>query len=103
MLRKRERAGKSGRPDAGSPDRGGAHERFRDFFRYARQDEQELSGGADGVERVEVQSVACDVRASPGSEFSYAIRGRWDEDTRAGNKPAGRAMAHRLRAGCRLP
>jgi hypothetical protein len=74
--------GKSGRPDAGSPDRGGAHERFRDFFRYARQDEQELTGGADGVERVEVQSVACDVRASPGSEFSYAIRGRWDEDTK---------------------
>jgi hypothetical protein len=74
--------GKSGRPEAGNPESGRSGERFRDFFRYARRDEQELSGGADGVERVEVESVACDIRASPGSAFGYAIRGRWDEDTR---------------------
>ncbi len=68
---------RGGRPGASSSDF-----RFHDFFRYARRDEEELSGGAEGIERLVIESVACDISARVGSEFSYAIRGRWDDESK---------------------
>lgn len=49
------------------------------MFRFARREERELSGDADGVERVVVSCPTCDVSASPGGRFSYVVRGRWDD------------------------
>ncbi len=74
---KQSERGKSGDWENGDPDF-----RIKDFFRYARRDEEELSGSAQGLERIEIESVACDIRARPGAAFSYVVRGRWDESSR---------------------
>lgn len=79
----RDSAGASGgRPRRGSSEPRDSDFRFKDFFRYARRDEVELSGDAEGIERVTIDSQACDIRAKAGAGFSYAIRGRWDEGSR---------------------
>lgn len=51
------------------------------MFRFARSEEKELSGTAEDVERVEIESISCDLKTEPGNTFSYRIRGRWSDDT----------------------
>ncbi|HRW23558.1 MAG TPA: DUF4097 family beta strand repeat-containing protein, partial [Spirochaetia bacterium] len=54
---------------------------LRSMFSFARREERELSGEADGVDRVVIESVACDVSAKTGGAFSYVVRGRWSDET----------------------
>lgn len=51
------------------------------MFRFARREERELSGEADGVDRVMIESVSCDVSAKAGESFSFVARGRWSDET----------------------
>jgi len=71
-----------GRTRAREESRGGFS--FGDLysmFRFARREERELSGEADGVDRVVIESVACDVSAKTSDSFSFVIRGRWSDET----------------------
>jgi len=54
---------------------------LRSMFSFARREERELSGEADGVDRVVIESVACDVSAKTGGAFSFVARGRWSDET----------------------
>ncbi len=55
------------------------------MFRFARREERELCGQADGVERLEIRAASCDLSLRCGEGFTWRATGRWDD----GKAPEG--------------
>lgn len=76
-------AGTGSRPgtdERGRPGHDDPSARFKRFFRYAGGEPKELYRQFDGIQRVEIRSIAADVQVTPGSGFSCRISGNWDDD-----------------------